>query len=211
PAQPCAAQPGASREERLVRDDPGHAELGVVYGAEVSAERAVLVGAQARGDKEAPLVPEFLLHERAERDRLVGRFIGQGGRPGGNGRAPGCQVVRVGAVAVEHVLDVLNASRAARREGWAQNEGRGGIRVRRVVEEDRAVVGLEARNGGVADGRALVATAQVGVHAVREVDPPTTRTPNQLWGRQFAVPLPIKRSMSWFTVSEKNWSGVYRR
>ena len=41
--------------------------------------------------------------------------------------------------------------------------------------------------------------------------PPTTRTPSQLWGRQFAVPLPMKRSMSWFTVSEKNWSGVYRR
>src|SRR5947209_18290570 len=43
--QPHTVHPGPLREEWLVRHDPGDAELGVVHGVEVLAERAVLVSA----------------------------------------------------------------------------------------------------------------------------------------------------------------------
>ena len=193
-SQPQAVQPRPLREERLLGDDPRDARLRVVHRLIVRPERTVVIGTQCAGHEQAVFESNLLLHEGAERLRLGARGAGQRRRARADLGRPRRQVVRERAIAVENILEVLRSHGGPGLDGGAHLKRRGGIRVQRVIEEKRTVVGLVAGDRDDIDRRALVSPAQVGVHPARVIEPgdqatgqPTRRTPVELPAADKAV------------------------
>src|SRR6185503_10920944 len=82
--EPKVADEGL-RKERLIRDHPRGLHLGVIHGAEIAPERAVVIGAQGAREEQAILVPEHLLDVGAQRYRLRRRLAAVADRAAADG------------------------------------------------------------------------------------------------------------------------------